>query len=442
MIALYNETRTFDGNILISRLLSMGVRDVEGTPIDDYIDVLHNTQVDLRNRELYLQEILKAYTLSTQSTEFREISRYIDANSEKPLPDIQMEVEKRVNDALSVSAMLGVEDEGVDLFGDAEQIMKEIAESGGNPCIPIPLPIFTARYGDLETGESYIFAAPPKGGKSTLLAAIMRWALRTPNVKVLYLDTELPSKQVISRNLASVTGINEYYFRKGKWINNKEYISETEKILEKFKRFKNRVMHHFVPSKTAEDIVSMAKRWHSRNVKEGEIALIIYDYIKLTGEDNSSSLKEWELIGKKADALKMLSGTLRDTCVVSAVQLNQQGSVSQSQRIKWFSSFVFHLIKKTPQEIGEQGKQFGTHRLVLDVGRHQGENPGDSDVVEIQRDINGRKEREFITNDIFLNIDNFAVKEVGTVKDYYKTIVGSKPTIRKEKSVDNDEVEF
>jgi hypothetical protein len=148
--------------------------------------------------------------------------------------------------------------------------------------------------------------------------------------------------------------------------------------------------------------------------------VVVYDYIKLTGE-NSFNKKEYELIGEKVNSLKELTLEL-DIPLLTACQLNRSAesgvddssAIAQSDRLQWFASFVAIFRRKTPEEIASEGQEYGTHKLIPLATRFQGrEAQGHHDLVRVAE---GNRYK-YVPNFINYNIENFRVTEHGTLQD-------------------------
>jgi hypothetical protein len=148
--------------------------------------------------------------------------------------------------------------------------------------------------------------------------------------------------------------------------------------------------------------------------------VIIYDYIKLTGESDKNK-QEYQLIGDKVNSLKQLSLEL-NVPILTACQLNRSAengvddssAISQSDRLQWYASYVAIFRRKTVEEIAEDGQEFGSHKMIPLATRFQGrDSQGHHDLVRIQ---DGRSVR-YQPNFISFNIANFNVQETGTLSE-------------------------
>lgn len=425
IIAIYSECGKCDMILLTSKLRAMVISEINGLNVYQYLESLGMMMdVQVTNLHDYCRDLYKYHFARVSFSSLKKGQAFISDNLDKPLDFIVAGVEKLTTNAITASAAGGLDEDElfVDLYGGMEGIIKERADREGEIGIDTPFPIFNKWYGSLTFGDLILFAAPAKVGKSTLLSYLAHHAVVNGNgrVKVLYLDTELESWRVATRNMAAQTGVNEYYYRSGKFKNDKQKVAAAEKAFPSFSKHKGGFIHSFVPDKNPDEIEMICKRWHNKFTKPGDISLIVYDYIKLTGDmGNHKDMAEYQLIGQKTNKLKMLSSQLRDTAIISSVQLNREGLVAQSDRIKWFGSSVFLLKKKTPEEISQHGEEFGTHKLVEDVVRNLGEDMRGRNINVLTRSKgeHGKSYEKLEGNYINLKIDNFLVTECGTLAD-------------------------
>ena len=152
----------------------------------------------------------------------------------------------------------------------------------------------------------------------------------------------------------------------------------------------------------------------------GNPCVVIYDYIKLTGESDKNK-QEYQLIGDKVNSLKELCSEL-NIPILTACQLNRSAengvddssAISQSDRLQWFASFVGIFRRKTVEEIADDGEEFGSHKLIPLATRFQGkDSAGHHDLVRIKEG----KKIKYAPNYVSFNILNFNVEEKGTLED-------------------------
>ena len=222
------------------------------------------------------------------------------------------------------------------------------------------------------------------------------------------------------RIASSITGISVWHLETGNWKKNGQLYKKFEESKAAIKSVSNQVDHLQVAGKPIEEIISIVKRWYFSKVGRGNPCVIIYDYIKLTGESDKNK-QEYQLIGDKVNSLKQLSLEL-NVPILTACQLNRSAengvddssAISQSDRLQWYASYVAIFRRKTVEEIAEDGQEFGSHKMIPLATRFQGrDSQGHHDLVRIQ---DGRSVR-YQPNFISFNIANFNVEERGTLSE-------------------------
>ena len=174
--------------------------------------------------------------------------------------------------------------------------------------------------------------------------------------------------------------------------------------------------------------------------------LIVYDYLKLTGEKVTQNWAEYQAMGQKVGALHQVAIEL-GVPIITAVQsnrtaenfnrrpgqaVNDSSAIAISDRIQWFCSFTAGFTRKTIEEMAldegistdeaediQEGRdmnqlRFGTHKLTVYKSRFQGEDaPGHHDLVRRPMpDGSMRYENNYIN----FNLSNFAVEERGSLE--------------------------
>lgn len=422
IVSSYEEKGSVDDSIIVTKIRAMGLNNINNIDIYEYLNTLKNIPVNEEYVTEYFRELYKYYILRKCYKTLNQAQKYISNNLDKPVNEIIPNVERMFNDALTINVSEDVD--FVDLYGDMEDEITRRADLGIPAALKTPYPIFESWYGGLYFGDMYVFAAPAKKGKSTFLNYTAYEVAREPmnNCKVLYLDTELESWRVQCRSAAALTDVNEYYYKTGKFKDNPVMVKKAQELWKRNEYMKGRVTHVYVANKNIDDIISICRRWYSRFVKKGEAALIVYDYMKITGESISGHNQEYHVMGEKCDRLKKLSSDLPLTTVLTAIQVNAQGDIAMSQRIKWFASNVYRLDPKTVDEINTDGKDYGTHKLIEVATRNQGEQAkGMNNLVKVQLADNKIEWRQ---NYINFDFNNFKVRETGTYEDILSSKAG------------------
>tara|TARA_Y100001973_G_scaffold93175_2_gene143753 strand:- start:96 stop:920 length:825 start_codon:yes stop_codon:yes gene_type:complete len=248
------------------------------------------------------------------------------------------------------------------------------------------------------------------------------------NVPVLMLDTEMSTLDIQFRTASAITNVPMWYLETGNWRKNKELTSKVRSNLNEDKSTL-KCHHAFVGNKTIDQICSLVRRWHLSAVGRGNPCIISYDYVKLTGEKVGQNWAEHQAIGDKIDKLKKLAEEV-NAPLITAMQMNRAGenhnrrgaevtddssAISLSDRLQWFCSFVAIFRRKTLDELGDDGENFGTHKLVPLKTRFQGKDAvGHHDLIR-----RPMADGTFKWNNNFLNftVDNFNVEERGSLRD-------------------------
>lgn len=411
IISTYNEKGSVDSYIVCNRLKTLGLTKFNDLDIFQYVTgTLMKIPVSKDHYGSYLEDLCRWYYLREADLKFANGRKSLRAERGKPLGEIKGMVDLIASDVSTINVS-NLDDEFVDLYGSAEQTIKGIAERGEPMGLYSPWKSYNDMYGPLSYGDSFIFAAKSKVGKSTILAALQDYLVKTnDDVYVLILDTEMDAMRVQCRNLAAETSENEFYYRNGGYVNSEQMVSKSEEVFEKWKDLSGRVFHIYAADKPIDEVEALVKRFHGKHVKNNGTLLVVYDYLKETGESTDKD-PEWAVMSRKGNALKKLAQALPRTIVITAVQLNQEGNVSQSSRLLWTASQVVILHKKSPEDIENHTDQFGTHFLETLVTRSQGEN--NEEYVSFEQGT----EKKWIKNNINFLFKNFRVDDLGTYKE-------------------------
>lgn len=402
--------RSLDPILISERLSNIGITTVHDVGIGDYINAISKTEkIQEDSFHERFKELKKFSVLRNMDQTTEDLKKIVNGNLEKPIGEVVSMLEDRFGDGVDVFQP----DHGpVNLFEKLEPFIEERGNHPEDCGIKAPYSWFRKLYGDFLKGGLYVFCAPPKAGKSTFLMDICDKVTDVDeDVVALYLDTELTSEEVMLRLAFRLTGVNEFYLRNGAWRKNPQMEETIRGGLKKIKETRNKnVDHLYVANKPITEIISLVRRWHYQNAKDGKKVIIFYDYLKLTGEKVSEHWKEHQVMGDKATKLKDLAQELKAP-IISAVQANASGSIAMSNAIKWFVNMLAMLKPKSPEEIAEHGIEFGTHTLKVTESRNQGENGmGFIDLVKMP---NG----DFQNIDLHFEFKDFKVKELCTLRE-------------------------
>lgn len=418
---IYKDTGNVDPILIAERLSAIGLTQFEDLNILEYLDTLSYMSVKEDLLVQYVGSILKYNYARKVEAALEASKKELRSNIDKPLASLVNIIDKTLQEAGTEN--VADEEKPIDVFSAMPARIVEWAENPKSMFLKTPFPVFTSMYGGFSFGDLYVLAAGPKIGKSTLVNFFAYEVAGLPenNCLALVLDTELETDRIIARNLSSMSGVNEYKIKTGKFLNN---ISDKNKIfaaLNNLKKYQGRVHHKYVANKSIDEVLAVARRWYAQNVKNGENVLIVYDYLKSTQESIGSAFESYELLGMKTDKLKKLASELPRTACLTAVQTNREGKTAMSSQIEWHCSNMYRLEKKTPEEITMAGKDFGTHKLIEVRARVQGEDAMGADNYVVRQTEKGK---EFVENYINFRIENFHVTECGTALDVFKKGLG------------------
>ena len=415
-----------DKILIANKIQNLGVSFKDEINIYDYIDNISFTQITESAALKSATELHKIKMRRELKSVLSDAVKHIENNGNSSFDDIIAGVDGCLNSEVS---KWGFEDEPQNLFEDAEA---SVEEAGNNPQVDFgfvtPFPEFNRMYGGLRPGNIYAGAARPGQGKTTFLnhMAFHTSLINEPKPKVLVLDTEMSTTELRFRMVSSLTGVPVWHLETGNWRKNQDYLQKVRDSWDKIRDYE--YFHYHIGNKNVDQIISLIRRWYFKNVKRGEPCIIVYDYIKLTGEKVGNNWAEHQAIGEKIDKLKKISEEI-NSVLLTAVQLNRSGenfgrnsssflddssAIALSDRLQWFASFVAIFRRKTIDEIALDGSRFGTHKLVPLKTRFQGKDAaGHQDLI--QRMVDGRA--AFVNNYLNFSIDNFAVGERGSLRD-------------------------
>ena len=177
--------------------------------------------------------------------------------------------------------------------------------------------------GGLHNSELIILAARPSMGKTALAMNIAEHAAMQAKQPVLFVSLEMSSIELADRMLCSVAEVNSSRLRNGSISkDDRKKLVETAAELSDAPFFVDDS-----PSRTVSEIAAAARRIKRR---EGQLGLIVIDYLQLIEPDNSSDPRQ-EQVAKMARRLK---GVAREigVPVLCLAQLNRQAEVAKENR--------------------------------------------------------------------------------------------------------------
>lgn len=281
------------------------------------------------------------------------------------------------NDMSNLSEEFVVSDD-IEMFGDEiDGIWEEITDGyneTGLSGIPSKIPSLN-KYLTYEPGELTIVAARMKQGKSAFLMNEAIHKLQS-GLSVLYLDTEMNNKIFTERMLANLTGIPVWDIKNG------TNLTKADKIkLDDARNWikKTKFVHKYITDPTANEIVSIHRILKNRI----NLDFSIYDYIK---DDNSKTTSEAYLrLGQITNVLKNSISGAMSIPVLSAVQLNKDMDIADSDRIARLCSSVITWKPKTAEQRRMDSSKCGEYALTVRINRN-GDFMDEDDYIDIHFD--------------------------------------------------------
>jgi replicative DNA helicase len=412
-----------DKVILSQKITNLGISFKDDISIADYIESLAFTQITHKATIEAAQELLKLRIRREIHNGCGNISDWVKQNGNLDVDEIVSACDAKYNEIIN---SYEVQDEPTNIFEDLEDVVEE---RGNNPVEEFGFLTdyseFNRLYGGLRPGNLYAIVARPGQGKSTWISDMALKTAVKNNIEVLVLDTEMQTVDIQFRMVAAISGVPVWYLETGNWRKNAEL---TEKVRKAFKKVKDYKFYHYeVGNKNIDQVCSLVRRWYFSKVKRGNPCIIAYDYIKLTGEKVGNNWAEHQAIGDKVDKLKKLSEEV-NAALITAMQMNRSGergnngasvddssAISLSDRLQWYASFVAIFRRKSNDEVAEDGRDFGTHKLIPLKTRFQGRDAaGHQDLF--RRTFPDGSQR-FVNNFLNYDVQNFDVSEMGSLRD-------------------------
>jgi len=409
-----------DKVLLAEKIKNLGISFKDEINIFDYIDNLSFSQITEEATMEACKELIKLRVRREISSTADKLKEYVTKNSDESLDSIITKIDQIYNKKVS---SYSENDMPINIFEGVEDLIEEIGNSPKEDTgLITPYSEFNRMYGGLKNGNIYAIASRPGQGKSTWLNDIcFKTSINPKNkTKTLILDTEMQTVDIQLRMVASLSGVPVWYLETGNWKKSPNLYKLFQEKKSEILKIQNQVDHVQVSGKPIHEVISIIKRWYFAKVGRGNPCVVIYDYIKLTGESDKNK-QEYQLIGDKVNSLKELCSEL-NIPILTACQLNRSAengvddssAISQSDRLQWFASFVGIFRRKTVEEIADDGEEFGSHKLIPLATRFQGkDSAGHHDLVRIKEG----KKIKYAPNYLSFNIQNFNVEEKGTLED-------------------------
>ncbi|MCH1494827.1 MAG: replicative DNA helicase [Rubripirellula sp.] len=182
---------------------------------------------------------------------------------------------------------------------------------------------FDEMTGGLHSGELIILAARPSMGKTALAMNVGEHVSINQKLPVLFVSLEMSGIELADRMLCSLARVNGHRLRNGTIST-----EDRERLVQKANEISQAPL--FVddsPSRTVSEIAAAARRIKRR---EGELGMIVIDYLQLIEPDNSRDPRQ-EQVAKIARRLKGIAREL-SVPLLCLSQLNRQAEDSKDHR--------------------------------------------------------------------------------------------------------------
>jgi len=352
----------FDLAIVINKAQSCEVLDMLGGA--KYIQSIANIQVSDSNFSNYVENVVEASVKYQTYTNLSQHLKTIEANAKSGKTSFELinTVESNMLDMTSRSIL---NDEPKRFGDDLDAFIEEHKDKHSKMTgLSTGFPVLDRQIDGLIPGTLMIIGARKKMGKSAFLTNIALHDAYRLKVPTLYIDTELTYSEWRTRALAIITGIEERDIKHGGW--NREQMTKLNNAKALLKT--GTLFHKYMPGYSVDKLVSLCKKF---KIKE-KLGLIIFDYLKepdLSTVDGNR--KEYQVLGDITTKLKDLSGIL-DVPVLTAVQLNRQHDIADSDRIARYGDIIALWGTRSKEEKEQGGKECGHYKIVIKDTRRGG----------------------------------------------------------------------
>ena len=350
-------------NITTQINTNKGVKGLVESYSKDFIkELTTNSEYVARNTKEEYQEIVnRVVTLSFKRDTYNKLSYFqsqcLDDNVD--LNQLNLTI---MNDIDKLASQYITQDKipmyNKDIYTIWDDILSKRNENGtyGIPSKHKAL----EEYFTYQSGELVIVAARRKHGKSIFGMNELVHMLRQ-GMSCIYLDTEMNDEIFTTRLLSHLVGIEEYRIKSGNYTASEEEMVKSALDWINVQNF----THIYDPQWTRDKVYTTAKILKNKINYD----FLIYDYIKITDNNTTSSSEQYNELGNWCNFLKNnIAGGL-DIPVLSFVQLNRNNEIADSDKIERYASTGLKWIKKTPEEIAKDGVECGNYKLNIMFNR-------------------------------------------------------------------------
>ena len=340
--------------------------------IQEYVDLCFNSKRDtveeyllLVNRviELAFKRDFYKQTLNWQRLCFDETIK---------LDEMSNGVYKEINDLTTKY----ITDGEITTFGskvkDIWNKIKEKKNRGESYGLPSFFPSLNEFFTYEET-ELIVIEARMKKGKSWL-AMIEALHKAQNGVPTFVQDSEMSDENWYVRAVSYLSGISVNR------IKNEKLSKEEEDLIEKTNSYIESLplFHNFDPYITKERFYSICAQ---KKIEMG-LKFVVWDYIKCDDSILGASERSAYMAGTANWLKNIIAGDLKMS-VLAFAQLNRSNEVAESDGIERYCSVAIKWEEKTDEEVINDGKECGTHKLKVKLNRLGKQHMGESDYIDM-----------------------------------------------------------
>jgi replicative DNA helicase len=376
--------------VLTDKKAKDAVQELDGL---EYLNIMLESDIHEDNLKIFCDKVLQAYTRRELYTICEDTMNFVKSDESEILN--QRELVGRLEERIIDFSTSTTSDKEVYKMGDnTENVLADRAERPDVvPGFETGWALFDRYTSGFMPDDLVVVVARAKTGKSVIL---LNWARKLSiddGLPVLYIDTEMSSRNQEDRLLANISGVPFNEIISGMYVVDTEHGLAQDKIqaLKKARELLNssNFFHVFMPNFTSDKINSLVRKYKLQH----NIQAVFFDYIKMPSSSQGSlkSMQEYQALGFVTTALKELAGSL-GIPIITACQENREDAESTnksvrniggSDKIVQFASKLMFLYKKTDEMIAREGTPNGNLQLKILVQRN-GES--DCDPININFD--------------------------------------------------------
>ena len=353
-----------------------------------YLEDISLMNIDRSNLKIFCDKIKQTYARKEIYDVCENAKNFMLSDESETLNP--SELVGKIENQITEMANSAINETSVYKMGD--DLEKRLAERASQPTLVAGLQVGWTMFDRVtnggKEGDLIVVCARAKMGKSVVLSTWAKNFAINDGLPVLYIDTEMTSKEQEDRLLSMLTKIPVKEIESGLFAVDTEYGTAQEKIAkirDAVNKIKNAPYYHiYMPNFSSEKVTALAKQYKSKY----NIQALFFDYIKIPASQGNSlnQIKEYQALGFFTSTLKDIAGILKIP-VYSAVQENRNdekgtekgaSSVAGSDRILQLATKLMFLYAKTDEQIARDSKLLGNRQIKIQYQRN-----GESDVPPI-----------------------------------------------------------